>query len=309
MPPLKNLINPKSYSRFILDRLEKRRLILQPNLRGVTTFPPGHFYSPLLDIQSLELNGANLPFDGAEWWEHVNLKPDAQRSYYRDLIERFPCLPFPSQQSGDYRYYTDNVWFVFSDAFTLSGIIRKEKPRRIVEVGSGFSSAVMLDTLRHTSASAALTFIEPYPDRLNSLLTPADTSISRKLVQPVQEVPLSVFDELEAQDLLFIDSSHVAKIGSDVAFIFLRILPRLKPGVIVHFHDIFYPFSYPLDWIRDGRAWNESLFLRTFLVGNPQFEVMAFNSFAGHSFPDLFREKLPAFLKNTGGSIWLRKVA
>jgi hypothetical protein len=118
-----------------------------------------------------------------------------------------------------------------------------------------------------------------------------------------------VFDQLEASDLVFIDSSHVAKIGSDVSFILLRILPRLKPGVIVHFHDVFYPFSYPAAWIREGRAWNESLFLRAFLVGNPQFQLLAFNSFAGYSFSELFRDQLPAFLNNTGGSIWIKKVA
>jgi len=157
--------------------------------------------------------------------------------------------------------------------------------------------------------SAALTFVEPYPDRLHSLLTPDDRSVSTILVNRVQDVPLSVFEQLEPQDLVFIDSSHVAKVGSDVAFILLRILPRLKRGVIVHFHDVFYPFSYPASWIREGRAWNESLFLRAFLVGNPQFELVAFNSYIGNSFPEIFRERFPAFLDNTGGSIWIRKVA
>ena len=118
-----------------------------------------------------------------------------------------------------------------------------------------------------------------------------------------------MFDQLEAQDLVFCDSSHVAKIGSDVSYILLRILPRLKPGVLVHFHDVFYPFSYPATWIREGRAWNESLFLRAFLVGNMQFQLVAFNCYAGYSFPELFRERLPAFLNDTGGSIWIRKVA
>ena len=118
-----------------------------------------------------------------------------------------------------------------------------------------------------------------------------------------------MFDQLEAQDLVFIDSSHVAKIGSDVTFILLRILPRLKRGVLVHFHDIFYPFSYPLSWIREGRAWNESLFLRAFLVGNSQFQLVAFNSYAGYSFPEVFRDRFPAFLNKTGGSMWIRKVA
>jgi predicted O-methyltransferase YrrM len=237
------------------------------------------------------------------------LRKDEQRCYYKELLDRFPFLPFPSQKTDSYRYFTENSWFPLSDAFTLSGIIRKEKPCRIIEVGCGYSSAVILDTLSQTHAAAALTFIEPYPDRLYSLLSSDDRSRTTLLVQRIQEVPLAVFDQLEASDLVFIDSSHVAKIGSDVSFILLRILPRLKPGVIVHFHDVFYPFSYPAAWIREGRAWNESLFLRAFLVGNPQFQLLAFNSFAGYSFSELFRDQLPAFLNNTGGSIWIKKVA
>jgi hypothetical protein len=275
----------------------------------VIRFPPGHFYSPLLDIQGLAPNDPSLPFDGAECWEYIDLQPGEQRSYYEDLLERFPLLPFPSQKSDNYRYFTENNWFAVSDAFTLSGIIRKEKPHRIVEVGSGFSSAVMLDTLDLTHACAALTFIEPYPDRLYSLLSARDRSMATVLVKRVQEVSLSMFDQLEAHDLVFIDSSHVCKIGSDVTFILLRILPRLKQGVLVHFHDVFYPFSYPASWIREGRAWNESLFLRAFLVGNSQFQLVAFNSYAGYFFPEVFRGRFPAFLSDTGGSLWIRKVS
>lgn len=281
----------------------------QRKLKTELCFPPGHVHSPLLDIQALGPNDLALPFDGVEWWEHINLRLSEQQSYYEDLMNRFPPPPFPRRKTGSYRYFAKNDWFPMSDAFTLSGIIQKERPRRIVEVGSGFFSAVMLDTLAYANMSAALTFIEPYPDRLYSLLLPNDRSISTILVNRVQEVSLSVFDQLEAQDLLFIDSSHVAKVGSDVTFIFLRILPRLKPGVIVHFHDIFYPFSIPASWIREGRAWNESLFLRAFLMGNPQFKVMAFNSYAGNSFPEVFRERFPAFLSDAGGSIWIRKIA
>jgi predicted O-methyltransferase YrrM len=309
MEHLKTVLNLKSSFRFIRKRLEERRLDIQPNLRGAVLYPPGHFYSPLLDLEGLGQNGSNPPFDGAECWEHINLNPDEQRSYYEDLLDRFPFPGFPSQKTDGYRYFTQQDWFPLSDAFTLSGIIRREKPRRIIEVGSGFSSAVMLDTLEQAHMSAALTFIEPYPDRLYSLLTPDDRSLSTILVTRVQEVPLAVFDQLEAQDLILIDSSHVAKIGSDVTFLLLRILPRLKRGVLVHFHDIFYPFSYPPSWIREGRAWNESLFLRAFLMGNTQFEIVAFNSYIAHSFPEIFRERLPAFLDNTGGSLWLRKTA
>ena len=309
MPSLNQMLDPKAYVRFAKRFVQKGKSCLSLSAPGATLYPAGHFYSPLLDIKSLRPNDSNLPFDGVECWEHVDLQRSNQKGYYQDLLERFPLLPFPRHRTDEYRYYWDNNWFPPSDAFTLSAILRRERPRRIVEVGSGFSSAVMLDTLAKTQASASLTFIEPYPERLYSLLSADDKSASRILVQQVQEVPFSVFDQLEAQDVLFIDSSHVAKVGSDVSWIMLRILPRLKPGVLVHFHDIFYPYSYPIDWIREGRSWNESLFLRAFLVGNHDFEVTAFNAFAGHSFPELFQDKFPQFLQNCGGSIWLRKVA
>jgi len=309
MTRLKTILNPRSYLRFIKRRLQERRVRIEPNLLGAVIYPPGHYYSPLLDIRELGPGDVGLPFDDADYWEHVDLRPNEQRSYYDDLLNRFPFLPFPNRKSEGCRYYTGQDMFVMSDAFTLSGVIRKEKPRKIVEVGSGFSSAVMLDTLEQTHASAALTFIEPYPDRLYSLLSTRDRSTAEIHINRVQEIPLSVFDELEAQDILFIDSSHVAKVGSDVTFLFLRVLPRLKPGVIVHVHDIFYPFTYPAEWIREGRAWNESLFLRAFLAGNPKFQTMAFNPYAGYSFPEVFRGRLPAFLSNSGGSIWLKKTS
>lgn len=295
--------------RFIGKRLLERRLRLHPNYIGAVTYPPGHYYSPLLDLERLGDGAPHLPFDGEEWWEHLDFREDAQRAYYEEILTRHEVLPFPPRKTADFRYFTDNQWFPASDAHTLSGIIQKEKPRRIIEVGSGFSSAVMLDTLQHTGATAELTFIEPNPERLQSLLDCHDQTLTTIRARMVQEIPPADFDRLEAQDVLFIDSSHVSKVGSDVSYIFLRILPRLKPGVIVHVHDVFYPYSYPAVWIREGKAWNESLFLRAFLIGNPQFQIMAFNSYAGQKFPALFEKRCPAYLENGGASIWLRKVA
>lgn len=250
-----------------------------------------------------------MPYDGPEEWEHINLRLNEQRAYYEDLLEKFPLPPFPARAGENYRYFKDNEWFCPADAFTLSGIVRRERPARIVEVGSGFSSAVVLDTLGNDPQSTKLTFVEPHPERLYSLLSPADKQEANILVKKVQDVPLATYDALEAQDILFIDSSHVAKLGSDVAFVLLRILPRLKPGVIVHFHDIFYPSSYPIEWIREGRAWNETTFLKAFLVQNNHFEIMAFNPYAACMFPEIFRGRFDDFLANPGGSIWLRKIA
>ncbi len=308
MPRFETILNPLAYVEFVRRRLKRSRLARDPNLRGTDIVPHGHYYSPLLDIGGIADADLVVKFDGAEWWENVDLRTGAQREYFDDLIENFQLLPFPAEQSPGFRYFTGNEWFRLPDAFTLSGVIRKEKPARIIEVGSGFSSAVTLDTLQATGHSAELTFIEPNPERLHSLLSAADRASTSIIASQVQEVPVEVFQRLEAGDVLFIDSSHVAKVGSDVTYLFLRVLPALKAGVLVHFHDVFYPHSYPIDWIRKGYAWNESLMLRAFLSGNDSFQMIAFNSFAKHAFPELFKAKFPAFLDHNTGSIWLRKV-
>src|SRR5207253_2690994 len=152
------------------------------------------------------------------------------------------------------RFHFSQDWYMEADSITLYSMLRLFRPRHIVEVGSGFSSALMLDVdERFFEKQTRLTFIEPYPDRLYSLLTASDRMHARILRQPVQNT-LNVFSEMEAGDFLFIDSSHVSKIDSDVNFIFFEILPRLPVGTFVHFHDIFWPFEYPADWIAQGAA-------------------------------------------------------
>jgi len=107
---------------------------------------------------------------------------------------------------------------------------------------------------------------------------------------------------------LFVDSSHVSKIGSDVNRIVFDILPILKPGVLVHFHDVLWPFEYPLQWIMEGKAWNEAYLLRAFLQYNSHFEIVLLNSFVGNVFKEFMEANMPTFLKEPGGSLWLRKV-
>ncbi|RDU64023.1 hypothetical protein CQA44_05000 [Helicobacter sp. MIT 14-3879] len=107
--------------------------------------------------------------------------------------------------------------------------------------------------------------------------------------------------------MLFVDSTHISKINSDVNKIFFEILPRLKSGVYVHFHDIFYPFTYPKEWLRDKNSWNETYLLRAFLTFNNHFEIVFFNTALYHLYPQEFIKALPLSQKNTGGSIWLRR--
>ncbi|HKW95839.1 MAG TPA: class I SAM-dependent methyltransferase, partial [Methylomirabilota bacterium] len=116
------------------------------------------------------------------------------------------------------------------------------------------------------------------------------------------------FRELDESDILFIDSTHVVKLGSDVNYIFREILPSLRVGVYVHFHDVFYPFEYPAAWHREGRAWTEAYLLRSFLTFNSAYEIVLYNTFLEHFHREEFARHMPLCLENEGGSIWLRRV-
>jgi hypothetical protein len=152
------------------------------------------------------------------------------------------------------------------------------------------------------------TFIEPYPALLLRMLGPTGLERSTVIARRVQDVDPSLFDVLDSGDILFVDSTHIVKTGSDVVFELFRILPRLKRGVLIHFHDIFDGFEYPRDWIvRENRSWNELYVLRAFLMYNQAFEVLFFNDFFAKTCESEIRQTFPLFQKNGGGSLWLRK--
>lgn len=192
------------------------------------------------------------------------------------------------------RWQAGNKFFSPLDAAIYEAVIRHHQPLRVVEVGCGWSTAALFDA----GAAQHVTLIEPDPARLRRVLSPGDLARCQLVDARLQDVPLSTFEELNAGDVLFIDSTHVAKLGSDVNRIFFEIMPTLTSGVIVHFHDVFYPFEYPDGWAREGRAWNEAYLLRAFLQYNPAFEIM------------LWADMLVALghLSGRGASIWLRKI-
>jgi predicted O-methyltransferase YrrM len=308
MPPLSTLLHPAYPWRFLKTRIFRWWLNRYPNQRGVHLFPPGHFYSPLLDLETSPKDVDYLPHDGEESWEQVNLHPTDQRDLYLELLSSETRHPFPEKSAPGWLYHFQNGWFPLADAFLLSGLIQREKPQRIIEVGSGFSTAVMLDTLGRMNSQCSITCVEPYPERLEQLLGPQCIKKITLHRQIVQTLPLEQFDTLEAGDFLFIDSSHVAKVGSDVSFLLLRVIPRLNPGVWIHIHDMFFPVSYPMEWIKMGRAWNESLILRALLINNPTLKIRAFNSFAATRFPEVFEKQFPEFLNHGGGSFWMQRI-
>lgn len=288
--------------------VEERDALREEVRRYSMGWPPGHFYSPLPSIEEVNRDEERIFAPPPSDLAGIDLNASAQLHLLEQLSPHYEILPFqPSPQKG-HRYYYDNDYFSYGEAIILFCMIHHLRPRRIVEIGSGFSSAVMLDALDLLpEIECTLTFIEPYPERLEALMRPGDTRRAELVKARVQDVGLHTFESLRAGDILFVDSSHVSKIGSDVNCIVFELLPRLNPGVFVHFHDIYYPFEYPKQWICQGRAWNESYLLRAFLQFNAAFSIRFFNSYLGRFLLDHVARVLPLFGKNPGSSIWITR--
>lgn len=272
--------------------------------------PSGNYYSPIPSQREVRAQADTIWGEVPRTLPAVDLNEPGQLALFDELKQYYGDMPFADGPKDGLRYHLVNEWFEHGDGILLYCMLRHLRPKRVVEVGSGYTSAVMLDTNdRFFNGAMACTFIEPYPRRLMSLMRGEDRQRHRVIPQRVQDVSLDCFDALEAGDILFIDSSHVSKVGSDVNWIFFHVLPRLRPGVVVHFHDIFKGFEYPKDWVFEGRAWTESYLLRAFLQYNRAFQVLYFNSFMDHFHRDRLERDMPLCLTRAGGSIWLRKVA
>ncbi|MBO0949977.1 class I SAM-dependent methyltransferase [Fibrella forsythiae] len=280
----------------------KRGLLLSP--------PPGHYYSPIVDKVDMRRRADELFAPPARTVAGIDLNEVGQLSLLSEFEAFYPEIPFKTTKQPGYRYYYDNKFYCESDGIFLYSIIRKFQPKRIIEVGSGFSSACMLDTLDSLGRTdVSLTFIEPYPDRLKANMRPADFDRCTIIETGIQAVDAALFSTLQTNDILFIDSTHVSKTGSDVNRVIFEILPSLPSGVLIHFHDIFYPFEYPRDWVLNskGFGWNEAYILRAFLSHNPDFEIVAFNTFLEEFHAQRFEAHMPLCMENKGGSIWIRR--
>ena len=270
--------------------------------------PPGHFYSPIPSFDEVERESARLFGHVPRTIPGIDLRENEQLALLESFVPFYDEQPFSAAKTGEHRYYFENTAYSYSDAILLHCMIRHTRPKRIIEIGSGYSSCVTLDTNELFFNNAIeTTFIEPYPALLEALMTKSDRRRARILPHRLQDVDAREFASLGPNDILFVDSTHVAKIGSDVNRIFFDILPALAAGVYVHIHDVFYPFEYPRQWFLDGRAWNEIYILRAFLEYNDRFRIVLMNTFLEYFHEDFFRERMPLCLKNSGGSIWLRK--
>ena len=297
-------------------RLQKENDRLRAELAQVRTaqadwarfFPPGHFYSPLPSreevAEAFARGGFGPPFPA------IDLNEAGQFARLERIAAWYPEQPFPEHQTKDARFYLDNPSYGHYDAIMLYGMLREARPRRIIEVGSGFSSAAMLDlNERLLGGGVQFTFIDPDMSRLRKLLREEDASRVTLIEKRVQEVPLETFAALGENDVLFIDSSHVSKIGSDVNRLYLDVLPVLAPGVLIHIHDVAGNLEYPRDWLDEGRAWNEQYLLRAFLMNNHAYRIELFSAWLWNMKHELIREKMPMCARGGGGQMWLKKLS
>lgn len=284
---------------------ENKHFFSYESINTLQQFPAGHFYSPIPSKSSIKEIEGKI-YDNNKEVKGVYLNVEEQLRLLKEISIYYKQIPYFNDCEKNLRYFFNNKFFDYSDAIIYYCMLCFLKPKKLIEVGSGFSSALAIDVNElNFKNEIKMTFIEPYPDRLNKLLKDNDSHII--LEEKVQNVSLDIFKELDENDILFIDSSHTAKAGSDVNYLIFEVLPRLKKGVYVHFHDVFWPFEYPKEWIYDGRSWNEVYLLRAFLQYNNTFSIKLWNQYLAEFYEAIFTEFMPQCLKNTGGSLWLRK--
>jgi predicted O-methyltransferase YrrM len=253
---------------------------------------PVHYYSPIANIAELR--------ETRETWAKKSEMPGISVDLDQQAFSlKTICMPYQSEYAGN-KVYQEGIsshfgpGYGYIEAQALHGFIRHYKPSRIVEVGSGASTYCMLKAsemnFQETGQRASITSIEPYPsDRLRSL-----TQIEL-ISQQVQKVPIEVFTALGENDLLFIDSSHTVKPGGDVNYLILEVLPRLHPGVVVHFHDIYLPYDYQRDVCQTFFHWAETSLLRAFLTFNEKAKIIVCLSHLHYENKDLLRKVFPEY--------------
>lgn len=271
------------------------------NFLNISIVPNGHYYSPIPNVQELFIESPDTRYQRSIDPLGIDLNYQSQLDYFNLFLqnnEEFNSTLFN-------RFSLSNGFFEYADALSLYTIYKEKRPKQVIEVGSGYSSALFLDCNNFLQTNTAFTFIEPYPERLYSILNEENLHSTTIYENKVQAIHPSVFEELNENDILFIDSSHVSKFESDVNYLFFEILPRLKKGVIIHIHDIFNNFEYPTEWLyQENRFWNESYIVRAFLQFNDLFKIIFWDNYMLNKHPESAPEKLNGF----GCSMWIEKV-
>ena len=293
------------------DETNKEKNSVEKDIR--TAYPNGHFYSPVVDPADLNSKTSEIWPVEAPQIPGIDFNRKTHEMvlehWFPEHISKYDYPEVLNEYCDDSQFYTRNSQFSWLDARTLFVFLNKIKPARMIEVGSGYSSLLTADVnQRFLNSSCNFQCIEPYP---RQFLIDGVEGISELIIQKVQDTPLDVFETLEKGDILFIDSSHVSKTGSDVNFLYFEVLPRLKPGVMIHVHDIFLPEEYLREWVIDeNRSWNEQYLLRALLMYSNTFQVFFGCKFAYRTYPELVTRalNLDSGTGFGGASFWFSKV-
>lgn len=266
----------------------------------------GHFYSPYPDLADLRGREESV-FGDHDHFPGVDLAVADQLAMLEALEPLTGDLPW-DEPGARVRYSVDNRLYGHGDGVITAAMLRHLAPRRYVEIGSGHSTLLALDVNDiYLDGEMSLTAVDPHPETLYELLGDERPSQLRLLTSPVQSLPVEVVGDLGPGDVLFVDSTHVVKAGSDVNHIIFELLPTLASGVYVHFHDIFGNFEYPSEWVYQRRAWSEAYLVRAFLQFNSEFQVALFTSWLWAYHRRALAALHPEFKVNPGASLWLRR--
>lgn len=274
-------------------------------LEQVGVFPiRNHYTEPQFDFRQGKSRALERRLPGIDW------NGEEQCNLLKTLTFSSELEGTPVQKPEALEYYFDNGAFGSGDAEFLYQLIRLKKPKRIIEVGSGHSTLMAIKAVKKNAAerpgyACEHVCIEPY-------LAPWLESTGVQVVrQKIEELPVSFFERLEADDLLFIDSSHVIRPDGDVLFEYLEVLPTLKRGVIVHVHDIFSPRDYPAEWVHDWvRFWNEQYLLEAFLTHNREWKIIGALNYLHHHHAEAFRSVAPfSTPEREPASFYIQKIA
>lgn len=270
--------------------------------------PTGHFYSAVPDYAYIKKNIHRIQTENE--LSGIELNTSEQLQLLEKFKEYYSALPWEDSIKNGLRFCFKNDSYSYSDAIFYYSMILFMRPTKIIEVGSGYTSALACDVNEiFFNNEIQISLIEPYPSLVKKLLLPKDFEYINLHESILQDISLDTFRNLADNDILFIDSTHVSKTCSDVNYLIHEILPILNKNVIIHIHDIFYPFEYPEAWISQHRAWNEAYILRAFLQYNHTFKIIFFNTYLENKFSEKVYTAFPLAAKNPGGSIWIKKMA
>lgn len=278
-------------------------------LMSIGVFPIlDHYYEPLINPKKYlkyDLkNDRNLP--GIDLNINYQLTLLDKFDYYDELLE----FPLDEEKTGPEFYYNNSTYGP-GDAEYLYSIIRLVKPRRIIEIGSGYSTLMAINAIRknkqeNESYSCSHVCIEPYE---HSWLNEMDIELKRDLVE---NIDTSFFENLGPGDILFIDSSHIIRPQGDVLYEILELLPTISSGVLIHIHDIFTPKDYHKEWVLNKhRLWNEQYLLEAFLSNNSKFRIIGALNFLTNSYRDKLDSKFPILAsqkERRPGAFWIEKI-